>query len=84
MKLFNWILLFILIVGLVTLLLVDGHNSKCEKIYKYSVKYNTGNTTRKDFTNEYEYVNSNTIRYKDERGDSIIRSGTFEIKINKK
>jgi hypothetical protein len=82
MKLLNWLLLFILIFAIVALLLLEGHNSKCEKVFKYKITYNTAHNTLKDFTNEYEFVNSNTIRYKNEIGDSIFRSGTFSIKIN--
>lgn len=84
MKLILWVLTTILVLSIVSLLLIEVKRSGYKKSFKYRIEHNYSRYSDEDYTNEYEYVNSNTIRYKDERGDSVVRSGTFSIKINKK
>jgi hypothetical protein len=53
--------------------------------YKYTIEYNHAKYSYEDFTNEFEYLPGGaTIRYINENGDSIYRSGTFYIQKNKK
>ena len=53
--------------------------------YKYTIQYNYAKYSCEDFTNEFEYLPGNaTIRYVNERGDSIYRTGTFYIEKNQK
>lgn len=53
--------------------------------YKYTIQYNYAKYSCEDFTNEFEYLPGNaTIRYVNENGDSIYRTGTFYIETNKK
>jgi hypothetical protein len=53
--------------------------------YKYTIQYNYAKYSYEDFTNEFEYLPGNsTIRYVNENGDSIYRSGTFYIQKNRK
>jgi hypothetical protein len=53
--------------------------------YKYTIEYNHAKYSYEDFTNEFEYLPGNaSIRYVNENGDSIYRSGTFFIQKNKK
>jgi len=53
--------------------------------YKYTIQYNYAKYSCEDFTNEFEYLPGNaTIRYINENGDSIYRTGTFYIEQNKK
>jgi hypothetical protein len=53
--------------------------------YKYTIQYNYAKYSCEDFTNEFEYLPGNaTIRYINERGDSIYRTGTFYIEKNQK
>ena len=53
--------------------------------YKYTIQYNYAKYSCEDFTNEFEYLPGNaTIRYVNENGDSIYRSGTFYVEKNRK
>ena len=53
--------------------------------YKYTIQYNYAKYSCEDFTNEFEYLPGNaTIRYVNENGDSIYRTGTLYIETNKK
>ena len=53
--------------------------------YKYTIQYNYAKYSCEDFTNEFEYLPGNaTIRYINENGDSIYRTGTFYIEKNQK
>jgi hypothetical protein len=53
--------------------------------YKYTIQYNYAKYSCEDFTNEFEYLPGNsTIRYINENGDSIYRTGTFYIEKNRK
>jgi hypothetical protein len=53
--------------------------------YKYTIQYNYAKYSCEDFTNEFEYLPGNsTIRYINENGDSIYRSGTFYVEKNRK
>jgi hypothetical protein len=53
--------------------------------YKYTIQYNYAKYSYEDYTNEFEYLPGNaTIRYVNENGDSIYRSGTFYIQKNRK
>lgn len=59
--------------------------TKEQSNYKYTIQYNHGKYSCEDFTNEFEYLPSNaTIRYVNENGDSIYRTGTFYIEKNRK
>lgn len=53
--------------------------------YKYTITYNQSSYSSEDFTDEFEYLPGNaTIRYVNEYGDSVYRTGTFFIQKNKK
>jgi len=53
--------------------------------YKYTIQYNYAKYSYEDYTNEFEYLPGNsTIRYVNENGDSIYRSGTFYVEKNRK
>ena len=53
--------------------------------YKYTIEYNHAKYSCEDFTNEFEYLpGGSTIRYINENGDSIYRTGTFSIEKNRK
>jgi uncharacterized protein YxeA len=59
--------------------------TKQQDQYKYTIQYNQAKYSCEDFTNEFEYLQGNaTIRYVNENGDSIYRTGTFYIQQNKK
>ena len=59
--------------------------TKEQSNYKYTIQYNHAKYSCEDFTNEFEYLQGNaTIRYINERGDSIYRTGTFYIEKNQK
>jgi len=51
--------------------------------HKYTIHYNEARYSNEDYTNEFEYLpGSETIRYVNELGDSVYRSGTFSIQRN--
>ena len=80
MKLVIGILLTVFCVVLVFALF----RTKEQSHYKYTVQYNHANYSYEDYTNEFEYIpGGSTIRYVNENGDSIYRSGTFNIQTNK-
>jgi hypothetical protein len=59
--------------------------TKEQSKYKYTIGYNHAKYSYEDFTNEFEYLPGGaTIRYINENGDSVYRSGTFNIQTNKK
>ena len=59
--------------------------TKVQSKYKYTIEYNYAKYSCEDYTNEFEYLPGNaTIRYINENGDSVYRSGTFNIQTNKK
>jgi hypothetical protein len=59
--------------------------TKEQSNYKYTIQYNYAKYSYEDYTNEFEYLPGNaTIRYVNENGDSIYRSGTFYIQKNRK
>lgn len=71
----------ILIIGIVIFMYRDNQKSH----YNYTIKYNYAKYTEEDYTNEFEYISNGTsIRYVNEFGDSIYRSGTFFIEKNQK
>jgi hypothetical protein len=81
MKLVVGILLTVFCVVLVFMLFRTKEQSK----YKYTIEYNHAKYSYEDFTNEFEYLPGNaSIRYVNENGDSIYRSGTFYIQKNSK
>ena len=81
MKLVVGIILTIFCVVLVFMLCRDNQQSN----YKYTIQYNYAKYSYEDYTNEFEYLPGNsTIRYVNENGDSIYRSGTFYIEKNRK
>jgi hypothetical protein len=81
MKLFVAFLSIVLISILLFMLI----RTKEKTNYKYIITYNYSRYSCEDFTNEFEYLPGNaTIRYVNERGDSVYRSGTFYIEQNKK
>jgi hypothetical protein len=81
MKLVIGILLAVFCVVLVFMLFRTKEQSK----YKYTIEYNHAKYSYEDFTNEFEYLPGNaSIRYVNENGDSIYRSGTFYIQKNSK
>jgi hypothetical protein len=54
-----------------------------ESKYNYTIHYNAARYSAEDFTNEFEYLPGNSsIRYVNELGDSIYRTGTFSIERN--
>jgi len=80
MKLVIGILLTVFCVVMVFALFRTKEQSK----YKYTIEYNHAKYSCEDFTNEFEYLPGNaTIRYVNENGDSVYRSGTFNIQKNK-
>lgn len=59
--------------------------TKEQSNYKYTIEYNYAKYSCEDFTNEFQYLPGNaTIRYVNENGDSIYRTGTFYIEKNQK
>ena len=81
MKLVMGILLTVFCAVLVFMLFRDNQQSN----YKYTIQYNYAKYSYEDYTNEFEYLPGNaTIRYVNENGDSIYRSGTFYVEKNRK
>ena len=81
MKLVMGILLTVFCAVLVFMLFRDNQQSN----YKYTIQYNYAKYSYEDYTNEFEYLPGNaTIRYINENGDSIYRSGTFYVEKNRK
>jgi hypothetical protein len=73
------ILLAIFAFVLLICILKENASSK----YKYTIHYNDARYSADDFTNEFEYLPGNSsIRYVNELGDSIYRTGTFSIERN--
>jgi len=51
--------------------------------YKYTIHYNQARYSNEEYTNEFEYLSGNSsIRYVNELGDSVYRTGTFSIERN--
>lgn len=64
------------------LLIVMARTCQSSK-YNYTIHYNQSNYSTEDYTNEFEYLPGNaTIRYVNELGDSVYRSGSFSIQRN--
>jgi hypothetical protein len=81
MRLVIGILLTVFCVVLAFMFVKDTMQSK----YKYTIQYNYAKYSYEDYTNEFEYLPGNaTIRYVNELGDSIYRSGTFYVEKNRK
>jgi hypothetical protein len=81
MKLVIGILLAVFCVIMVVMLF----RAKEQSHYKYTIEYNHAKYSCEDYTNEFEYLQGGaTIRYINENGDSIYRTGTFSIEKNKK
>ena len=81
MRLVIGILLVVFMVTIVFALF----RGKQQSNYKYTIQYNHAKYSYEDFTNEFEYLQGNaTIRYVNENGDSIYRTGTFSIETNQK
>jgi len=58
---------------------------KQQSNYKYTIQYNYAKYSCEDYTNQFEYLpGGSTIRYVNENGDSIYRSGTFYVEKNRK
>ena len=75
------ILSFVAMIILVVMLIRTNIQSN----YKYTIQYNYAKYSCEDYTNEFEYLPGNaTIRYVNENGDSIYRSGTFYVEKNRK
>jgi len=54
-----------------------------ESKYNYTIHYNAAKYSAEDYTNEFEYLPGNSsIRYVNELGDSVYRTGTFSIERN--
>ena len=69
------------IFGFVLLIFILKENASSK--YKYTIHYNDARYSNEDYTNEFEYLpGSETIRYVNELGDSVYRSGTFSIQRN--
>lgn len=74
-------ILSVVAIGILVFMLI---RVKQQSNYKYTIQYNYAKYSCEDFTNEFEYLSGNsTIRYVNERGDSIYRTGTFYIEKNK-
>ena len=81
MKLVIGIVLTVFCIVLVIMLCRDDKQSN----YKYTIQYNHAKYSHEDYTNEFEYLPGNaTIRYVNENGDSVYRSGTFCVEKNRK
>lgn len=81
MKLVIGILSVVVMVAIVFALIRTNEQTN----YKYTIQYNYAKYSCEDFTNEFEYLPGNaTIRYVNENGDSIYRTGTFYIEKNQK
>ena len=75
------ILSFVAMIILIVMLCRANVQSK----FKYTIQYNYAKYSYEDYTNEFEYLPGNaTIRYINENGDSIYRSGTFYVEKNRK
>lgn len=75
-------ILLVIAMGILVFMLI---RTKEQSKYKYTIQYNYAEYSCEDFTNEFEYLPGNaTIRYINENGDSIYRTGTFYIEKNKK
>jgi len=72
--------LLALAIGILVIMLI---RTKQQSNYKYSIHYNYAKYSCEDYTNEFEYLSGNsTIRYVNENGDSVYRTGTFYIERN--
>jgi len=81
MRLVIGILSLVVMIILVVMLI----RTKEQNNYKYTIQYNYAKYSCEDYTNEFEYLPGGaTIRYINENGDSIYRSGTFYIEKNQK
>ena len=75
-------ILSVVAMGVLVFMLVRANQ---QSHYKYTIQYNYAKYSCEDFTNEFEYLQGNaTIRYVNENGDSIYRTGTFYIEQNQK
>jgi hypothetical protein len=73
------ILSFVAMIILICMLCRASVQSK----FKYTIEYNHAKYSCEDYTNEFEYLpGGSTIRYINENGDSIYRTGTFSIEKN--
>jgi len=52
-----------------------------DRVHKYEVEYAHGKWAMSDFTDSFT-LSGNTIKYIDERGNEVIRYGTFSIRNN--
>lgn len=70
---------------IIIIILASMYRAQKSSEYKYTISYNKANHNSEDYTNEFEYLPGNaTIRYVNESGDSVYRSGSFYIQENKK
>lgn len=54
-----------------------------ENKYNYTVHYNNGKWSQEEYTNGFELLPGNSsVRYVNQKGDTIFRSGTFSIERN--
>jgi len=73
------ILLCVVALALVIVIARTDTQSK----YNYTIHYNSARYSAEDYTNEFEYLPGNSsIRYVNELGDSVYRTGTFSIERN--
>ena len=71
-------ILFLSVLALILVIFMARINTASK--YNLTIHYNKGS---EDYTNEFEYLPGNsTIRYVNENGDSIYRSGSFWIERN--
>jgi hypothetical protein len=75
------IIILLCVVALVLVIFVARTNEQSK--YNYTIHYNAARYSTEDFTNEFEYLPGNSsIRYVNEQGDSVYRTGTFSIERN--
>jgi hypothetical protein len=72
---------------IIAALLLTGCNIGQDKLgvpYRYRVDYQCGKWNYTDYTNRFEWVpNHAGIAYVDEKGDTVVRVGTFSVKPNR-
>ena len=75
------IIILLCVFALVLVIAIARTNE--ESKYNYTIHYNAARYSAEDFTNEFEYLPGNSsIRYVNELGDSVYRTGTFSIERN--
>jgi hypothetical protein len=75
------IIILLAIFAFVILIFIARMNTSSK--YNYTIHYNAAKYSAEDYTNEFEYLPGNSsIRYVNELGDSIYRTGTFSIERN--